>query len=251
MVIAILMIGWSGCKKDDGNSGNPSSTTEKVITTLSGRVFDEQGNFLVGATVTAGGKNAVTNQWGIYLIENVDLTKDRALILVSKSGFWNQIGTCHPSKGIVTYSNLTLFSATSTQVINASTGGLVTLASGASVNFPANAFADANGNAYSGSVNICMHELASDDAKLGLKLPGSDLLAIDKTGQDGILQTYGMVGVVMKDQSGNSLKIASGKKASLTFPIAVNQISAAPTTIALWYFDDAIGKWKSKTRFFA
>ena len=51
MVIAILMIGWSGCKKDDGNSGNPSSTTEKVITTLSGRVFDEQGNFLVGATV--------------------------------------------------------------------------------------------------------------------------------------------------------------------------------------------------------
>ena len=246
MVIAILMIGWSGCKKDDGNSGNPSSTTEKVITTLSGRVFDEQGNFLVGATVTAGGKNAVTNQWGIYLIENVDLTKDRALILVSKSGFWNQIGTCHPSKGIVTYSNLTLFSATSTQVINASTGGLVTLASGASVNFPANAFADANGNAYSGSVNICMHELASDDAKLGLKLPGSDLLAIDKTGQDGILQTYGMVGVVMKDQSGNSLKIASGKKASLTFPIAVNQISAAPTTIALWYFDDAIGKWKEE-----
>ncbi len=241
------MIGWSGCKKDDGNSGNPSiSTGEKVNTSISGRVFDEQGNPVSGATVNAGGLSAVTNQWGIYLIENVDLTKDRALILVSKSGFWNQVGTCHPSKGIVTYRNLTLFSAASTQVINASTGGLVTLSSGASVNFPANAFADANGNIYSGSVNICMHELASDDAKLGLKVPGSDLIAIDQSGKDGILQTYGMVGVVMKDQSGNTLKIASGKKANLTFPIAANQISAAPSTIALWYFDDASGKWKEE-----
>lgn len=240
------MIGWSGCKKDDGNSGNPSSTTEKVTTTVSGRVYDEQGNFVVGATVIAGGQTAVTNQWGIYLIENVDLIKDRALILVSKSGFWNQTGTCYPSKGVVTYRNLTLFSATTTQVIIAAIGGVVTLSSGTSVNFPANAFADANGNIYSGSVNICMHELASNDAKLGLKVPGSDFIAVDQSGKDGILKTYGMVGVVMKDQLGNTLKIASGKKANLTFPIAANQISSAPASIALWYFDDTIGKWKEE-----
>ena len=137
MIALVLLIGWSGCKKDDNNSNNSGTPfVQKVQTSVSGRVFDEQGNPVNGATVTAGDKSSITNQWGIYLIENIDLTKNRAIVTVSKSGFWNQTGACHPSKNSITYLNLTLFDAASTQILQAATGGTVTLSSGTTVTFP-------------------------------------------------------------------------------------------------------------------
>src|SRR3954471_24082219 len=99
IVFSVFLLAWSGCKKDDDNNNSGKPTSETVTTTISGRIYDEAGNPLSGATVTAGSQSSSTNQWGIYLIENVDVTKGRALITVSKSGYWNQVGSCHPSQG--------------------------------------------------------------------------------------------------------------------------------------------------------
>jgi hypothetical protein len=69
---------------------------------------------------------------------------------------------------------------------------------------------------------------------------------MNATNHEGVLQSFGMIGVTLQDAAGNKLNIMSGKSASITVPIAPAQQSSAPATIALWYFDDADGLWKEQ-----
>jgi len=246
LFLSLVVLTFGGCKKDNDDSSSGGSTGLKVKTSLSGRIFDESGIAVSGATVMAGNVTAITDQYGIYTIADVELAKERAIVTINKGGYWQQVGSCIPSAGTTTYRNFTLFNGSSTQVVNGASGGTVTHSNGGSVTFPANAFVTASGTSYSGNVNVCMHRIAADDSKLGLKLPGSDLLAIDASNENVILITYGMIGVKLTDGSGNTIKIADGKKASIKFPIAVGQLSSAPATIDLWYFDESIGKWKEE-----
>ena len=246
LFLSLVLFTFGGCKKDNDDSSTGGSTGLKVKTSLSGRIFDESGNAVSGATVMAGNVTAITDQYGIYTIADVELAKERAIVTINKGGYWQQVGSCIPSAGTTTYRNFTLFNGSNAQLVNGVAGGTVTHVNGGSVTFPANAFVTASGTSYTGNVNVCMHQIAADDSKLGLKLPGSDLLAIDASNENVILITYGMIGVKLTDGSGNTIKIADGKKASIKFPIAVGQLSSAPATIDLWYFDEAIGKWKEE-----
>jgi hypothetical protein len=74
-------------------------------------------------------------------------------------------------------------------------------------------------------------------------MPG-DLRGINTAGAIKLLQTYGMAAVELTGTSGELLQIASGKKATLSFPLPVSLAATAPTSIPLWYFDETNGLWK-------
>jgi hypothetical protein len=55
-----------------------------------------------------------------------------------------------------------------------------------------------------------------------------------------------MLAVELSGSNGEKLQLASGKSATLTFPITAVQQADAPMTIPLWYFDQATGMWKEE-----
>jgi hypothetical protein len=52
-----------------------------------------------------------------------------------------------------------------------------------------------------------------------------------------------MIGVELKGNSGQELKIKSGQKADLTFPIPTALQATAPNTIDLWHYDETKARW--------
>jgi hypothetical protein len=76
-------------------------------------------------------------------------------------------------------------------------------------------------------------------------MPG-DLRGIDATGAEQGLQSFGMLGVELSGTSGEKLQIANGKKANIKFPIPASILATAPTSIALWSFNDTTGIWKQE-----
>lgn len=135
---------------------------------------------------------------------------------------------------------------TNAGTINGTIGGVVTLTNGLSINLPANAVVNATTNtSYTGIVNVSAHWLDPTAADLPSKMPG-DLRAINTDGNLKLLTTYGMAAVELTGSSGELLQIATGKKATLNFPIPSSIASSAPASIPLWYFDENNGLWKEE-----
>jgi hypothetical protein len=241
---ALFML--NSCSKDDsdGNQVNPGS--QKVMTTVVGRLVDEAGNPVSGATVSLEGQSTMSDLLGLFLFKNISVNKGRCVLSFSKTGYINQYYGCKPSKGKTTYVKPVLVGHEMTQNINSASGGTITLPNGGSVEFPANAFVNEAGVAYTGSVEVRLTLLNSDDAAFSSKLPGRDMRATDASGNTRILYSYGMMNIELFGQASEKLNLAAGKTATLTFPVTQTQQSSAPSSIPLWYFDEETALWKEE-----
>lgn len=244
LTIALLML-VSACAKDENND-NLSGNNSTVKTSVTGRVFDENGNIIVGAVVTAAGKMTTTDVWGIYYLENVNLKKGRDIVRVTYSGKWEQIYGFIPSTSRLNYVNVYMNENPINYFLVGSSGGTITLSNNATVEFPANAFVTLSGTAYTGSVVIKGIQLSPDQPNFTISVPGGDLIGTRLNGTDQLLISYGMVGIKLFDINGSELQLAPGKTAQITSPIVSSQQSAAPASIPLWYLDESTGKWKEE-----
>lgn len=244
-LIVFLSVLLVSCSKDENNESG-SGTTTTVKTTFTGRVYDEAGNPLSGAAVSAGSQTTTTNIWGIFVLEDILVASNRPIVKVEKPGYWNYTGTFHPFKNGVSSTTVSLFSDATTHTLTSATGGTITTATGASVFFPADAFETAGGTSYSGTVQFTMHHLPIDADLFPAKVPGTDFKGKKTDDTFTNLISFGMLGVTMKDGSGNELKLKSGKKATINVPVATTQQSTAASTIPLWHFNETTAVWEEE-----
>lgn len=211
--------------------------TETVRTTITGRVIDEAGKSVQGAVVRGHGASTTTNANGVFVLQNVTVPSTRAVVMVSKTGYFNGARAAYPSAGKITTVALTLQEAKVTQTVSASAGGKVTVGS-ASVTLPANGFVDAQGRSYSGSINVAARYLDPLSANFYDSFSG-DMAALRADGSSTELVSYGVLRVMLTGSQGQPLNLASGAQATLTYPAAG---STAPE-IPLWHFDEKQGIW--------
>jgi hypothetical protein len=233
------------CHKDDmptndGGSGN------SLRTTVCGIVLDESNAPVNNATAAAYGQTTTTNQYGIFVLKNLNVNKDRCVLQIAKAGFFNRAHGFIASANTVNYVRIILVSNAATQNFSSSAGGTVSLPDGSSALFQANSFVTTSGSAYTGTVNIAFKHLSTDDANFGFMIPGGDLAGKDLNNKDVALYTYGMLGVVLTGNSGEALQLATGTTATLTFAIAAFQTATAPASIPLWYLDETTSLWKEQ-----
>jgi hypothetical protein len=243
---AILFI--FSCQKDktsdlpvDNNGSNNS-----LRTTVSGIVLDESNAPLNGVTVTAYGQTASTDQHGVFVLKNINANRDRCVLKFFKTGFFKRSHGFIASGNTVNYVRIILVSNAATQNFSSSAGGTISLLDGSSAVFQPNSFVTSNGSAYMGTVNLIVKHLSPDDVNFGFMIPGGDLLGKDVNDKDVALYTYGMLGVELTGSSGEALQLANGKTATLTLAIAASQLSSAPASIPLWYFDETTSLWKEE-----
>ena len=237
------------CQKDERRTINidtaPDLTT-KVQSSVSGFVTDENDAAVNGAAVSAGNMNTITDKYGYFEIRNVQVVKEAAVVTINNPGYFKSIKTYIAGDSKAAFFRIKLLPKTNAGKIDAAAGGSVNLANGLTVTLPANGVINASTNAaYTGQVNIAVKWIDPTGNDMNRVMPG-DLRGVDNNGAAKILTSYGMAAVELTNASGDLLQIATGKKASLSFPIPVSIAGNAPASIPLWYFDETNGLWKEE-----
>ena len=227
---------------DPSNTGDVVNDNITVTAGVRGIVIDEAGRPVSGALVTCGAQTQSTDRYGSFSFRNISISKANGSVKVVKNGYFTHYRTFVSTAGMIHQVRIQLLPKSNSGTFDAVTGGTVSLPNGAKLVMPANAVADASGNAYSGQVQVAMIWINPAANNLPEIVMG-DLRGVTTTGQERGLETFGMIGVELTSPSGQPLNVASGKKADLTFPIPATLSGTAPATIDLWHFNEARARW--------
>lgn len=242
-----FFIGYFSCKKSGNSDPNKIYIPEYVTATISGRVTDDAGKPVSNAIVKAGSTSGTTDIDGAFTISNVTIDKKAAFIKVEKDGFF--LGT----KTLVAIANknnqvaIRLIRKILAGTIDGSGGGTVTVPSnGGTIVFEPNSVVNpASNTSYTGTVAIHAFFINPEASDFNDIMPGT-LRGITTDNQETGLQSFGMMAVELSGTAGEKLQLASGKNATLRFPIPVSLQAEAPATIPLWSLDEATGLWKQE-----
>jgi hypothetical protein len=259
LVIFILSLSFflvTGCQRDlndpggnvnppPPNNGNTVNDNIMVQGSVRGIVVDENNRPVDGATVASGTNTTTTDRYGTFRFNNISLSKANGYVKVTKNGYFTGSRTFISTAGRTHNVRIKLLPKTNAGNFTGSAGGTINITGGGKLIVPANAVTDANGNSYTGTVNVAMTWIDPTSNDLPNIVPG-DLRGVTTTNEERGLQTFGMLGVELTGNSGQSLKIATGKTAELTFPVPAALQASAPATIDLWHFDETTGRWKQE-----
>jgi hypothetical protein len=252
LFLSLVIFSQISCKKSDDVADNTAPNVPpviandavKVAATITGSVIDENNQPVSSVTVTADTYTTSTDAMGNFTFRNINVSAANGHVTVFKAGYFKGIRSFVTSAGKNNFVKIQLIKQTVTATITAAAGGAVT-SNGAVITFPVNAFVTASGAAYTGNVKVYSTWIDPTAPNLPLVVPG-DLRGINSSNGEYLLKSYGMVGAELKDDNGNTLKIAPGKTAAISFPIPASLQATAPASIPLWHFDEATARWKEE-----
>ena len=218
---------------------------EEIEGTLSGYIFDNANNPIIGANVSIYSGETTTNEFGMFNFVNAKLDPQGTFISVQKDGYLVGSDLVYPSSNGIGTSRIMMLKVLNTPSFHSSEGGIVEIVGGGSISFPPLSLIRSNGSIYDGEVSSTAYRLSPNDYEFGSKMCGG-LLGIDKEGRHRVLSTYGIIVVELRGFDNQKLKIKSDKVAELTLPIEVNLQSLVEDNIAAWNFDFQEGLWNEK-----
>ena len=251
--LLLLFVIFQTCDNDDGGLSlepqNPitedftqnfgSTITAKFI----GRIVDEQKEPISGVTINIGNSTAMTDDYGVFSIEEADAFEKFAYITAKKSGYIDGSRALVPSEFEANSIEIMLLKKDVVTTINSGQSSSVSLSNGSTVNFSGD-FITENGTTYSGSVEVILKHLSPEDDNMSEMMPGM-LMAQNSGGSLVSLETYGMFAVELQTSGGEKLQLAEGSPAQITMPLATG-VTNPPNMIPLWYFDEEAGYWKEE-----
>jgi len=247
ITLLLFILSISACHKDEDESNiiNTTVPSTKVVEEIKGGivgyVYDEYDQPVENASVLIYSGSTMTDKYGMFRFNNVNLDKLGTYIKVEKKGFIVGSDFVYPSESTV-YSYVNLLSLSKTGEFVAKEGGVVKIEGGGEVIFPANGIVKEDGTLYNGKVIVTAKRLAQNDEQIQDKMPGT-LRGETIDGKSVILGTLGMVVVELRDEAGNELNIKSGSSATISLPVLESSLTNAPTEIPFWAFDENKGLW--------
>ena len=241
LMFAMVMV---SCRKEEVDTNtqiDPVDIDHKFVQTVYGQVKDQLDHPMTDVTVQMDGQSFQTDDNGFFFFDNVAVGNFGVHISAEKEGFLfggyrlyaNEVGT--------DFVNIVLMDAKNIGSFNSASGGTFDIDDNTSVQFPANAIS-LNGNAFTGNVNITGAWI-DPTAENMMDLNPGDLRGSRTDGEVVILNSYGMIGIELKTDSGEKLQISDGSEAELKFGIPNDILGQAPSTIPLWHFDEEEGLW--------
>ncbi len=215
---------------------------ENITTSLRGQVIDENQEPVEGAVVKMGNLTTTTNQFGHFFFKNKTMNSKGQLVKVAVDGYFPGSRRFFPTPNTENRLSIELLPMVFDQSFDASNGGVLTLPSGGSVDFPDNSIADANGNAYTGNVNAAAKWMDPTAPNTVDQMPGN-LQGVNTDSEEVGLATYGMIAVELQDDNGNPLNLGPDKTATISMPVPSDLLSTAPAQIPLWSYNESYGIW--------
>lgn len=243
--ILLALITAISCQKE--LSGDiPGGPGVSKRTSVEGRVTDESGMPVQGATVKAGLNVTQTDKNGMFSIDNAAFTTSETFVTVIKSGYFKGTRTFFSRQNSNNFLKIQLLRKSISARIPAADGGDVSLSSDhGNIHFTPNSFVTPSGASYSGTVLVATQYIDPTLPSIAEQMPG-DLRGVSSAGNVVGLKSYGMIGVELMDEAGMPLQLKPGSPAmiSMTIPDAI--LGSSPATIPLWHFNDSTGLWKQE-----
>ena len=219
-----------------------TNETKTVITSIQGRVLNEQLQPLQGAAVASGGKTTTTDVNGQFMLESISVNQDAAVVTVTRTDYFDGIRTLVVNENSLHYVQITLQPHAATATVNGATGGTV-IVPGGSITLPASALLLSNNNLYSGIADVNFKYISPERDNFSDVMPG-DLRGVTKAKIQQGLQSFGMLGLEFTGQNGEKLHLDNTKALTLLINIPGSLVSSAPAQIQLWFFDVTSGLWQ-------
>ena len=245
--LVLLLVLIFSCKKEaDETPLSPSNSLPEektVVASLQGKVVDENGDPVAGATVASGAASTTTDANGIFNFNNIHLSSRWGYVKVIKDGYFAGSRSIVTGDGDDHFVSIRLTPRSSKGTFAGTAGGVISVQGGDSVVFDASSIVNAaTGAGYSGVVHVYAAYLDPMAEDVAQRMPG-DLRGVGSDGKETLLQSFGMMVVEMEGDAGERLQIAGGKTASIRMKIPDALKETAPATIPLWYFNDTTGRW--------
>ncbi|MEM6965378.1 MAG: astroprincin family protein [Bacteroidota bacterium] len=249
----LILLFFSSCRKDI-NETNVTQTVEDPIieqftppsslisADVMGQIIDENNEPVADATVRMNGQDYLTDAFGHFFVENETMNELGTLVQVEKDGYFEGSRRFFPKEGTQNLIKIQLLTKNFDLSFNATNGGTINFANGASVKFDPNSIKDANGNAYVGEVLAAAKWLDPSAVETFEQMPGA-LLGVSQEVEQVALGTYGMIAIELVDDNFQPLNIQDGKTAEITVPLPSTMVANAPTSIPLWSYDEEHGYW--------
>lgn len=239
-LVVILLI--AACRKDSSIVTDTPifpNPTILIETGVKGMVADEDGKAIEGATVRLGQEVTTTNEFGYFEISG-KTNAAQPFVRIEKAGYFPSI--CNFTGRAGKYGRLKSILRTKTLSgrIQAGNGGGIQVSGGGSIEFKAGGFVNSSGQPYTGDVNVYATYLDPTKQETMQMIPGS-MLGSNLEGEEQVLVSYGMMNVLLESPSGEKLQI--NKPATLTTPIPSARLGNAPSSLPLWYINEATSIW--------
>ncbi len=206
-----------------------------------GQIKDSiSGAGLVDVTVTIAGCSTKTDANGFYTLNNI-VVNDKAVVNFEKEGYL--LGSTKIQIKELSGDNTTspnyLEYAIDTYDFQWSYDSQ-TRAVGGHIDIPASTYTDTAGDLYSGMVSASLEllDVTTDEGKR--VFPGS-FEGQNKNGEMQQFVSHGLISLSFKDTNGNTLNLAEGTIATLTFDAVASMDGT--NIIPLWYYDYLQGLW--------
>jgi len=244
-IIPLLLI--ASCRKDSDfidiiEPPDTDKPVELVQTTIAGTVLDQFGKPFPDVEIQLNEYTARTRFDGRFTFSDINIYNSKQTLKIEKSGYFNGSRSFTAVAGEQTELLVQMLERLSVGDFSASSSKTINTNEGVQISFPENAIKDADGEVYTGTVNVFANWMDPTAEETFAEMPG-DLTGLTTEGEEMGLITYGMLNVELESDSGEALNVAEGKKVELSFPVPDEIIGDAPSTIPLWYFDEIQNTW--------
>lgn len=250
--LLIIILVFASCKNDDDTfitpqNQNPDPTAfaenyfgSEITRTFLGTVVDTNNDPIENVNISIGNSTAMTDSNGVFIISDATVNQRFGYVKAEKAGFIHASRAVAPSEG-TNKVRIMMLPETVAGSTSSGTQETIAIGNGASVALEGD-YIKPDGSAYSGNVNVIMHHLDPADENMQDQMPGM-LYAANAQNEERMLQTFGMLAIELRGDNGEDLNLAEGSTAEITVPLDASLIATAPSTIPLWYFDEAQGYW--------
>jgi hypothetical protein len=242
-MIGLSLAGCGGSSSNDPVTPPTENTIQKQVAAL---ISTSTGNSIAHANIKIAGQSFTTDIAGkANFSVNIPQNAQYVVVQIEKAGFVSQSLRVKAtelesiSANLIAVKNVIEVPAIEkAQIIESSELN-------ASIAIPANAFVRPNGQVAIGKVIVEFSpwDIQSDD----LNAMPANGVAQNAQNQIVDLISAGMISATFKNEQGETLQLAKGKKADLMMDLPVNSIAdqtmTVGTQIPMWYFDEAKGLW--------
>jgi photosystem II stability/assembly factor-like uncharacterized protein len=234
MIILSIFLTLFSCKKNDEDILDPSTGSG----TIEGVVYNISGQPMAGVKVSSGLSSAISDSKGKYKLSNL-ATNSKTLVNYSLNGYSETQKITSVKDNKKSYLDAALQAYQIQSELGVSGGTIAN--SSFKVEFPANAFIDSKGNAFTGKVSVYASHFNPTDEKFSDAFPG-EFFGRRNDNSITAIESFGFIDVVLKNGD-EKINLAPGKKAKITVNLPATISSRAPQSIPLWYYDMTKGEW--------
>ncbi|MFK7774209.1 MAG: carboxypeptidase-like regulatory domain-containing protein [Saprospiraceae bacterium] len=224
---------------------NPIFSEGFVTTSISGQILDVTSQPVEGAIITLDQLDRTSDVNGFFYFKNVQVDAKRAILNVNKDGFFAGGRAVFPTKESNAPLKIRLLEKAVVANFDGSAGGEVDLPDGVILDVPTDAVLSQNGTGFSEEVQVSAYSLNPESLE-GLQKMPIDLKGETTSDEEKILESFGIFLFDWSDANNQKLSIVPGKKVTIQFPISNGVGAQAPSTLGLWYFDNADNIWKEE-----